>query len=276
MKYSLSSFLFYNYSLEDAICQTARAGFDGIDIWGGRPHAYRNDLSESDCRKIRRLLEQKGLELASLIPAQFRYPTSLCSPIAVIRDDSVRYIQTAVVAAAALGAPVVSVCPGHTLAGQGIENGWETLKTSLAEICAAAQKQHMRIALEPADLYETDLVNTIGDAARLIAEVGWENLGVLIDSGHVAVSSESMEDAFQAAGDRLYHVHIDDNFGMRDQHLIPGEGSLDLAGFYRLLQQSAYDQFLCAELGWDYTLDPEPAAGRTIEQLRRLAQETVT
>lgn len=268
MKLSLSSFLYFNYTLEDAIRLTAEAGYDGIDIWGGRPHAYRRDRSIEECQLIRSLLEHHHLEAASFIPAQFRYPTSLCSPIMTIREDSVSYIQDAIETAYLMGAGIVSVCPGHTLNGQSRENGLELLKTSLNTLCRFAAQRGIRLALEPADAYETDLVNTVGEAAQLISEVGCSNLGIVLDCGHVQLTGESMASAFQAAGDRLYHLHVDDNNGLRDQHLVPGEGSIDFDDLFTLLRSSGYNHYLCAELSWDYTIDPQPVARLAVERLR--------
>jgi protein FrlC len=270
VKFSVSSIVYQNYTLEDAIQLAAEAGYQGIDIWGGRPHAYFNDRDDEECRTARRRIDHFGLGAPSFIPAQFRYPTSLCSPIDTIRESSIAYIQGSIVTAAAMGISLVSVCPGHSLNGQGAVDGWERLKDSLARLCSFAVGRNIRVALEPADRYETDLVNTVGDAARMIAEVDCANLGVLLDSGHVHVTRETMAEAFQNAADRLYHIHIDDNNGMRDQHLVPGNGSLDFAEFFELVRKFNYTGYLCAELSWDYTIDPQPAVCQSIERLRKL------
>lgn len=87
---SLSSFVYLNYPLDEAVRRIARAGYAGIDIWGGRPHCYRRDLSEKELLSLKKLIQDEGLEVASFIPAQFRYPTCLCSPIQAVRTDSVR------------------------------------------------------------------------------------------------------------------------------------------------------------------------------------------
>lgn len=267
MKISLSSILYLNYTLEDAIRLIAEAGYDAIDIWGGRPHAYRGDRCKEECRAVRRMIDQYGLQVPSFIPAQFRYPTSLCSPIPTIRENSILYITESIDTACAMGVTLVSLCPGHTLHGQGTANGWELLKNSLVRLCANADQHGVRLALEPGDAYETDLVNTVADAARLIAEVDCPNLGVLLDSGHVHVTEESMRAAFQNAGERLYHIHVDDNNGLRDQHLVPGDGSLDFFELFNLLREYHYTGCLCAELGWDYTIDPQPAASLALQRL---------
>ena len=268
MKLSLSSFVYLNYPLDEAIRRTAAAGYEGIDIWGGRPHAYRQDLDERELHVLRRRLRDEGLLVASFIPAQFRYPTSLCSPNPTIRNDSVHYIQDSIETACALGAPLVSVCPGHTLYGQSREDGLERLRDSLWEIAEFASRHHMRVAIEPADPYETDLLPTCSAALTFITSLGCENLGVVLDNGHAQVVGEPATAAISELGKKLFHVHIDDNDGLRDQHLIPGDGVFDFHPFLQALKQSSYSGFLAAELGWDYTLDPDTAARRTVENLQ--------
>jgi fructoselysine 3-epimerase len=263
MKSSLSSFVYFNYSLADAIRLTKAAGFQGIDIWGGRPHAFRRDLGPDELQMLKSLLKSEELAVASFIPAQFRYPTCLCSGNETIRRDSVAYIQDSIYTASALGAPVVSVCPGHSLHGQTLENARECLCTSLDTICHAADNYGIKIALEPADRYETDLAQTTGQALALIKAVNCPNLGVVLDNGHAAVVGESPADAVRSLGHYLYHVHVDDNNGLRDQHLVPGDGSLEFGSFLAALREVNYTGFLCAELTWDYTVDPDAPVRKT-------------
>jgi protein FrlC len=260
--------VYFNYPLEEAIRRTAVAGYQGVDIWGGRPHAYRQDLSEKEIQTLRGLLSEEGLGVASFIPAQFRYPTSLCSPLEVIRRDSVRYIQDSVETAAALGAPVVSVCPGHSLYGQSREDAFSLLAESLWAICEFAARHKVLIAVEPADVYETDLLPTCTAALELVEEIGCENLGVLLDNGHAQVVGESAAEAVRNLGAKLFHIHLDDNLGERDQHLVPGEGSFDFSSLLKALQEESYEGYLGVELGWDYTLDPDPPARLSVERLR--------
>ncbi len=270
MKTALSSFIYLNYPLDEAIRRTAQAGYDGIDIWGGRPHAYRRDLSDKELASLRQLLEREHLAVASFIPAQFRYPTCLCSNNDSIRADSVAYIQDSIVTAAALSAPIVSVCPGHSLYGQEEADAWARLGESLVSICTFAARYGISIALEPADRYETDLMATTADAMRMIAELRQDNLGVVLDNGHAYVVGESAAQAAHALGDRLFHVHLDDNMGKRDQHLVPGEGSFDFQPFVNALRAVGYEGFVSAELSWDYTIDPDPAARQALDHMRCL------
>ncbi len=272
MKISLSAFIYINYPLEEAIRRIKAAGYDGIDIWGGRPHCYRRDRSEKELLSLRRQLEAEGLEVVSYIPAQFRYPTSLCCNIEAVRLDSIRYISDSIENAAVLGAGIVSVCPGHTLFGQSRQDGQQRLADSLWEITQFAGRHGIKIAFEPADQYETDLINSCSEALDFIEQAGIPNLGILLDNGHEHVVGKDCARTVMEMGSRLYHVHIDDNNGKRDQHLVPGDGEFDFKPFIAALDSSGYKGYLCAELGWDYTIDPDPAAAAAARKLREMLE----
>jgi fructoselysine 3-epimerase len=270
MKISLSSFVYFNYPLAEAIRRIGAAGYSGIDIWGGRPHAYCKDLDSKEIQELVQLLDDTGLEVASFIPAQFRYPTNLCCPIEKIRLDSVAYIQESIETAADLGAPLVSVCPGHSLYGQNQQDGMARLSDSLCAVSEFAAKYKMRVAIEPADQYETDLLLTCTSALELANRLGYDNLGVLLDNGHAFITGESAIEAIDRLGDKLFHVHLDDNNGQRDQHLIPGEGQFIFPPFLSALHKARYSGYLGIELGWDYTIDPDPAVRLSYERVAAL------
>jgi fructoselysine 3-epimerase len=267
---SLSTSIYLNYPLNEAIRRISKAGYDGIDFWGGRPHAYRKDLNQAEIAETRATIRDLKLGVASFIPAQFRYPTCLCSKQEVIRQDSVAYIQDSIQTASALGASIVSVCPGHSLFGQSTSAAWDNLSHSLDEICSFAASYPVRIAIEPADRYETDLINNIPDAMRMIDQLGHSNLGVVLDNGHSHVVGESAVQAITIAQDRLFHVHVDDNNGLRDQHLVPGQGTFDFEPFLEALDKAGYHGYLCVELSWDMTIDPDPAAIQALEYLKKI------
>jgi protein FrlC len=272
-KLSLSSFVYYNFPLEEAINRTAAHGYQGIDIWGGRPHAYRCDLSEKEIAILRRQIESEGLAVASFIPAQFRYPTNLCSPSDKVRLDSIAYIQDSIYTAAAFGAPLVSVCPGHTLYGQSKADGLSRLQDSLYAVTACAAQYNLRIALEPADKYETDLVNTCMQALDLIRDLEHDNVGILLDTGHAQVVGESVSGVIAEIYEHIFHFHIDDNHGLRDEHQVPGDGVIDFVAVLKELGRLDYQGYLCAELEWGFTIDPDPPVRLTVERMQRFAEQ---
>ena len=269
MKFAQSSFIYFNYSLQDAIQRLARFDYDGIEIWGGRPHMYRDDLNDQ-LDALTRLLTQNHLTVCNFIPAQFRYPSILCSLNEAVRRDSVTYIKSAMDNATRVGAPSVSVCPGMTLHGESIERGWAQLRTSFIEVLEYAEKKNLRVLIEPAHRWETTLIRTVDEALQMIAEIKSPRLGVLLDTGHAHVNSEDLAEAIRKLKNVPLHIHIDDNDSTSDSHHIPGAGKMDYAPFVRALKEIGYTGFVSAELGFQYTLEPDAAVEQSLVALRAL------
>lgn len=272
MKLSVASSVFLNYSIYDTILHVAKAGYDGIDIWAGRPHVYRRDFTQSELSRLRQLLDDNNLIVASLMPAFFRYPHSLSSPNEVVRQDSLDYMRQCVDNAVALGARTVLVVPGRSLNGQGVEDARERMIDSIDAICRYSAQYDLRLGIEPANPMVSDLVNTSRDAVNIINELGYSNLGVVLDTGHLNLTGESPEEAVKELGGLLFQFHVDDNDGHRQQNLIPGEGTFDFEGLICLLHTTGFDGFLSVELAWDYTLNPVPAVEEAAKRIRALLE----
>ena len=71
--YSQSSFVYFNYPLQVAIYRLHKFGYQGIEIWGGRPHAYKRDLDDQ-IRDLITILNKLDMTVSNFIPAQFRIP----------------------------------------------------------------------------------------------------------------------------------------------------------------------------------------------------------
>lgn len=269
MKFSQSSFVYFNYPLQEAIGRLHQYGYQGVEVWGGRPHLYRHDL-DGQLDEIVALLDRFEMVVPNFIPAQFRYPSILCSLNETIRRDSVQYIQDAVDNALRLRAPSVSLCPGMTLFGEDLGRGWGQLRQSIVELLDYTEGTGLVLLLEPAHKAESTLILTVADGLRMIEEVGSERLGILLDTGHANVNGENLAKVFASLRDVPFHVHIDDNHGDSDAHLIPGDGKIDFAPFARALQRVNYQGFVSAELGFQYTLDPDRAVEKTSAALSEM------
>ena len=66
------------------------------------------------------------------------------------------------------------------------------------------------------------------DLLRLIGAAGGRNLGICLDTGHLNLAGRDQAGFIRQAGSRLLALHIADNEGQRDQHLMPfGPGKID-------------------------------------------------
>jgi protein FrlC len=232
-------------------------------------------MDQSAIAGIKKVIDNTGIKISGFIPAQFGYPTCLCSPIHSIRKDSVEYIKNTIDTSVSLGCKKVSLCPGRTLFGQSHENGLKQLKESFNELVDFAAKKDVLLLLEPAHMYESDLILTVEEGARLIEEQKYGNMGIALDTGHCHVNKESLVDSLNVLTQKNipFHIHLDDNNGLSDQHKIPGEGTINFVPFLQALYSSDYEGFLTVELGFDYTISPDAAAYQSKKNVMSLLKE---
>jgi len=74
-----------------------------------------------------------------------------------------------------------------------------------------------------------------------------DKVGICIDVGHANVA-ESAPSALASASPRLRNVHCSDNYGVEDEHLPPGEGTLNWRKVIRTLGGVSYDGPLTLEI----------------------------
>ena len=86
----------------------------------------------------------------------------------------------------------------------------------------------MRLALEPLNRFETDLVNSAADVASKVDEIGPPAAGVMMDSYHMNLEERDNEQALRTVGQRLVHVQVSDNY-----RGCPGKGQVRWDAFKR-------------------------------------------
>lgn len=263
------------YDIRDAIPLIARAGFDGVDLWCGRPHVYRQDLSAAELEQLRRSIDDHGLRVVSLMPAFYRYPHSLSSPNPKVRDDSIGYMRQCIDNAVTLGAGIVLVVPDHSLFGQTREDSLGRFVDSIDIVARYASQYDLKLGIEILYYDETDLVTSADEALSIIDQLGHGNIGVVLDTGALNLSQESPDEIMTKLGDLVLQVHINDNQGgEKQQNLIPGEGTYDFPSLIRVLRKHGFAGFLSAELSREYADDPEPPLRLSAERVRAWLRES--
>ena len=127
----------------------------------------------------------------------------------------------------------------------------------LREVARYAQGFGITMGLEPANRYETYVINTIADGLRLADSIGEKNVGILFDTFHCSIEEKSMYAALTAAGSRLAHVHVSAN-----DRGIPGTGQVHWDEVFRGIRDIGYDGTIAIEGFVDASADV--AAGACI------------
>jgi len=70
-----------------------------------------------------------------------------------------------------------------------------------------------------------------------------------IDLSHAAIAQTNPVEMAERLGGRLRHIHLTDGSGSpRDEHLVPGRGSMDAAGFLHHLGRTGFEGHIVLEI----------------------------
>lgn len=272
MKLSTATSVFVNYLLEDAVDEGIRLGLEGLDIWCGRPHLYRRDYPQETLARIKAKLDDKRMQVVSLMPAFYRYPHSLSNPLNTVREDSVSYMRDCIDNARAMNAGHVLVVPSPLLHAQTEDEARRLFLASMERVLEYAQLRGVRLGVEVLNPRLSGYMCRVEQATRLISELACPSLlGVVLDTGHLNLSGEGFAYALDTAGDSLYQIHINDNNAKEQTNSIPGEGTFAFSAMLRELSIRHYDGFLSFELGGQHANAPADALHTGMRYLYELA-----
>ena len=270
MRISTATSILVDYRLPDAIDAVIALGFDGVDVWCGRPHLFGRDYPAAEIEGIGKKIAESGLETVAVMPAFFRYPFSLSSPVETIRESSVAYMRDCIDNAKSIGAKNTLVVPTKSLHGQTEAEARKTFLYSMEAVCEYARPRGVTLGIEVLQPRLSDFCRRTEQAVDMIRDLGSDNLGVVLDTGHLNLSGESLARAMDCAGERLTQIHINDNNAKEQQNAVPGEGNVDFLAMADLLRKNKYTGFLSLELGWQYSADPEPVLIKALAVAREI------
>jgi sugar phosphate isomerase/epimerase len=125
----------------------------------------------------------------------------------------------------------------------------------IGSILAYARSRSVRLALENGAL---DLLAAVAGAFPADEQGAGSALGICIDVGHANLHRARFADPagqfLRTFADRLVHLHVSDNDGTSDQHLVPGAGTVDWRSTADTLRRIAYRGSVVMELA-----EPGPA-----------------
>ena len=134
--------------------------------------------------------------------------------------------------ASALGIGMVTIHPGHKspLGAYFPERCAEVHKASLKRLDAAARELGITLALENMPKMWISLCATAEEMKNCIQDT---ELKVCFDWGHANITGDIK--GFYELRDRIVNLHVHDNHGDVDRHLVLGEGAIDIPGVLEAL-----------------------------------------
>jgi D-psicose/D-tagatose/L-ribulose 3-epimerase len=212
-------------------------GFDAIEMarfdWSGFPAA-----------DARRELERAGLK--GICCSALTGRLSIVTEDAAVRGEALAFLRSGIEAAAESGCGLLVgpfLSPVGYLAGRRrTAEEWKRGVDGLQSLSPVLERLDVRMAIEPLNRFETYVLNTAADAARLCGEVGSERIGVLYDTFHGNIEEKTHGAAVRALGGRLMHVHACEN-----DRGTPGSGHVAWAELFGGLREIGYAGYVVIE-----------------------------
>jgi sugar phosphate isomerase/epimerase len=227
----------------DVLPAIARSGATGVEV--GTPPRHFDPWQDEQVRSLGAALAAAPLEAVS-IHAPFGGLLDLAEPNPHHRHAAIGAILMAASALKRLGGRLVIVHPSDLERnGRDVRAHLADCARSLAILSENLRRDDLTLVLE------SPLPHLIGghpdEFAWLISEVH-DSMRVCLDTGHTALG-RNWHRFLEVAGPRLVHVHASDNRGQRDDHLPPGDGTIDWGEVVRTLHASGYSGWIMLELG---------------------------
>jgi xylose isomerase len=233
------------------------------------------DISPENVKEIRPVLLDHGLQCVSIIPDLFTNPHyakgSYSSADAKVRQRAIDYTRRMCDVAFELGCPLLNLWPGQDgydyllCADLATEIGW--MSECIHELASSYPALRFSLEFKPKEPRTHSYVARSSDTLLLANQIGLPNVGITIDTGHSLIGGETIAEAIVLSkryGDRLFHMHFNDNHGTTDDDMIVG--SVHTIAFIEAL----YWLDRCGYDGW-YSMDQYPyredAAGAIEESI---------
>ena len=236
MRFGVNTFVWVSPCTTEAIQDLApkvkAMGFDILELAVENP-----DLI--DIKTVKALLEENGL--GAIVCGAFGPDRNLCSTDPQLRANARDYILWLIEAASVLGSETVcgpmysSVGKEHLEEVHERQLEWQRAVAGIRELAAAARDKGVKLALEPLNRFETDMINVVDQGVAFIDETGMDNVGLHLDTFHMHLEEKDSAAAIRKAANKIFHFHACEN-----DRGVPGTGQVRWMDVAQALNEIQY------------------------------------
>jgi len=245
-KYSVCNEMFEKWNFA-AVCKAIKsAGFAGIEISPFTLAEHADQISAARRRELRDIISSEGLQFAGLhwllvTPPGLHATTSDKK----VRDTTWEYVRKVVDLCADLGkgimvfgSPKQRGTQGNTLA-EAVDN----FKNGLALVAPHAGESGCTILIESLPSKDTDVVNTLEQAVKMVKEINHPAIQTMFDFHNTVDEKEASEVLVRRYFPYIRHVHVNEMDGR-----YPGTGSLNFLPVFQTLTDLKYSRWVSLEV----------------------------
>ena len=228
-------------------------GFDYIhfDMCDTETEHYLNDGEEFKNRILRerKLIEEAGIVIDQ-VHGPWRSPVRDGTPEE--RAERMEKMKKSIYATALLGCKnwVIHPIMPYGIYDRNTKNAqktWDLNIEFMSELLETAKVYDVTICYENMPMNDFSIA-TPAEILKFVKTINDAHFKICLDTGHAAVfKGITPADAVRELGDEIRVLHIHDNNGQQDQHLLPYFGIIDWKDFGQALKEVNYDGVFCYE-----------------------------
>jgi sugar phosphate isomerase/epimerase len=265
MRFALCNEMFEQRPFAE-VCRIAKQlGYHGIEIAPFTLAPSAAQVTARQRRETRKVLADQGLACVGL-HWLLAGPTGLhmTTPDEATWLRTRDYCKALIELCRDLGGKVMvlgSPKQRNILPGQTREGAWRRAVDLLTNV--VANNSDVTICIEPLSPAETDFINTVDDAMRMIRQINHPRLKLHLDIKALCSESRPVPDLIRSVrAEDIGHFHVNDpnQYG-------PGMGDVDYCPIAQAINDIRYDGWLSVEV-FRYDPDPVTIARASLEFLR--------
>lgn len=272
-RHAICNEVYNGWQFADACRSIRKAGYTGIEIAPFTLNEYPATIAPAERREYRRVMAEEGLEFIGLhwlmvAPKGLHVTT----PDSALRQRSWQHIRDLVDLCADLagdrpdqgilvfGSPKQRASTGGLTPAQAARHFIE----GLAGVAGHAQQHDVTILVEALPHAESDIINTIDEAAAIVREIGSPAVRTMFDTHNAADETEPHPAVVERHLNLIRHVHVNERDGRH-----PGTGDYPFAPVLETLARNNYGGWVSLEV-FDFSAGAETIAGNSLRYLERV------
>ncbi len=274
MQVGISTWVYATLPIEEAVQRIHGAGLRYVELWGNTP-MHLDPATRPRARATEVAVILKAFDVTPVALHAPFVSLDLASVDEEVRVSSVASAKRSVEFCRALACPQLVL---HVSASPGVKGeaargaAWKSALESLEEITASASQNGVMILLENMVIHPGHLRvgSTVQELLEFVRRFQERGVGICIDTGHSSLNHQDPSEDIRQAGRHLRSLHINDNDGTTDSHLVPGRGRIEWPAVHAALQEVQYSGVFLFEI-YGYEAIPE-----TIAQAKTYARRVLT
>lgn len=268
MKFGCFSLDYRRFPLERAFRDARRLGFTGLEIWGGRPHAYPFDMDQEEVERIVKLEQTYGIEVPMYTPNALGMPYCLCSPDSREQRDALTYFRAAIDACAGIHSPRMLLVADHPGYAVPRTVAWNRFVENMQQLAGYAAERNVILVIESLTPMESPVITTSDDCAQALMDIGMDNVEAMLDIVPPNIAYEPISSYFDKMPGKVHYVHICNNDGRTDAHTRLDSGTIPVCDVLHELEAWGFDGYVTVELYSECYKDPSVMLANAARFLR--------